>query len=90
MKFDFVDKTVLLLLFLSSFPIFGQTLRFEEKPDGILLLKNNFSRYFYRTSEVDFTNTFSRSNYIHPLYDNDGEIITEDFPEDHLHHHGIF
>jgi hypothetical protein len=31
----------------------------------------------------------TRSCYIHPLYSLDGKILTEDFPEDHLHHHGI-
>ena len=90
MKFDFVDKTVLFLSLLYSFPFFAQALRFEEKPNGILLLENDSPRYFYLSSEIDSTNAFSRSNYIHPLYNNDGEIITEDFPEDHLHHHGIF
>jgi len=32
----------------------------------------------------------TRSCYIHPLYSLDGKVLTEDFPEDHLHHHGIF
>lgn len=32
----------------------------------------------------------SRAHYVHPLYGLDGEILTEDFPRDHLHHHGIF
>src|SRR5262249_48094111 len=33
---------------------------------------------------------FERANYVHPLYGLDGEILTEDFPADHLHHRGIF
>lgn len=32
----------------------------------------------------------SRSCYIHPVYGLDGEILTDDFPPDHYHHHGIF
>ena len=32
----------------------------------------------------------SRPHYVHPLYGLDGELLTEDFPRDHLHHHGIF
>jgi len=32
----------------------------------------------------------TRSCYIHPLYSLDGKILTEDFPQDHLHHHGLF
>ncbi len=30
------------------------------------------------------------SCYIHPLYGLDGEVLTDDFPPDHLHHRGIF
>jgi len=33
---------------------------------------------------------YSRSNYLHPVFGLDGEILTEDFPTDHLHHRGIF
>ncbi|HSA95664.1 MAG TPA: DUF6807 family protein [Acidobacteriota bacterium] len=33
---------------------------------------------------------FTRSSYIHPLYSLDGQVLTEDFPRDHLHHHGLF
>jgi len=31
-----------------------------------------------------------RSCYIHPLYALDGDVLTADFPADHLHHHGLF
>mgnify|MGYP001217470825 CR=1 FL=1 len=33
---------------------------------------------------------YARSSYIHPLYSLDGEPLTDDFPADHLHHHGLF
>jgi hypothetical protein len=32
----------------------------------------------------------SRACYVHPLYGLNGEVLTEDFPKDHYHHHGIF
>jgi len=32
----------------------------------------------------------TRSCYIHPLYGLQGEILTDDFSEDHYHHHGVF
>src|SRR5215471_2761971 len=32
----------------------------------------------------------SRSSYVHPLYGLDGEILTDDFPKDHLYHRGLF
>lgn len=31
-----------------------------------------------------------RSTYVHPLYGLDGEVLTDDFPEDHYHHRGLF
>jgi len=33
---------------------------------------------------------YTRSCYIHPLYDLDGKVMTDDFPPDHRHHRGVF
>ncbi len=33
---------------------------------------------------------YARNNYIHPLYSLQCDTLTEDFPEDHPHHRGIF
>lgn len=32
----------------------------------------------------------NRACYVHPLWGIDGERLTDDFPSDHYHHHGIF
>lgn len=32
----------------------------------------------------------NRSTYVHPLYDLDGAVLTDDFPRDHYHHRGLF
>ncbi len=32
----------------------------------------------------------TRACYIHPLFGLGGEVLTDDFPRDHYHHHGIF
>jgi len=32
----------------------------------------------------------SRSCYVHPLWGIGGEVLTDDFPRDHYHHHGLF
>ena len=32
----------------------------------------------------------SRACYIHPLWGLGGEVLTDDFPKDHYHHHGVF
>ena len=33
---------------------------------------------------------FRRMSYIHPLYGLDGDVLTQDFPDDHYHHRGLF
>jgi hypothetical protein len=35
-------------------------------------------------------NRRSRACYIHPLWGIHGEVLTDDFPKDHYHHHGVF
>ena len=35
-------------------------------------------------------NRRSRACYIHPLWGINGEVLTDDFPKDHYHHHGVF
>jgi hypothetical protein len=33
---------------------------------------------------------FTRGGYIHPVYTPSGKLLTDDFPPDHKHHHGIW
>ncbi len=33
---------------------------------------------------------YTQSCYIHPLFSLEGRPLTDDFPEDHFHHHGLF
>src|SRR5262249_18736816 len=33
---------------------------------------------------------FVRGGYIHPVYTPSGRLVTDDFPSDHYHHHGIW
>lgn len=32
----------------------------------------------------------TRACYVHPIWGLDGEVLTDDFPKDHYHHHGAF
>lgn len=50
-------------------------------------------RYQTQPSEVpspDIKPIFRRGGYIHPVYTPSGRIITDDYPADHRHHHGIW
>jgi hypothetical protein len=42
------------------------------------------------TLPVGVDSRYVRSSYIHPLYSLDGQVLTQDFPRDHRHHHGLF
>jgi hypothetical protein len=33
---------------------------------------------------------FKRAGYIHPVYSPSGKIVTDDYPSNHVHHHGIW
>lgn len=74
----------------NPFESIGQQLMFEEQADGWMLLEDGQPRYFYQTATKSKDGMYPRANYIHPLYNTDGEVITEDFPADHPHHRGIF
>jgi len=41
-----------------------------------------------RVPEKDSRRT--RACYIHPVWGISGEVLTDDFPKDHYHHHGLF
>jgi len=45
---------------------------------------------FYRQAPVSHQGEYTRNHNIHPLYGLKGDILTEDFPADHLHQRGIY
>jgi Methane oxygenase PmoA len=86
------NKSVWMLLF--SFVCFlntgAQRFSFIKNKEGVLLTDSGKKVFFYQSKTKSLKGLWGRANYIHPLYGFDGEILTEDFPEDHLHHRGIF
>lgn len=58
--------------------------------DGIEVTDGGRPVLRYQIAETDLRGRFPRSNYIHPLYDLDGAVLTEDFPADHPWHRGVF
>ena len=44
----------------------------------------------FQIDPVSQDGRYARANYLHPVFDPDGVLVTEDFPKDHLHHRGIF
>ena len=90
---------VILLISMTSVSFTGinnshQITFIEDETKGTLTLRDGQVEILtYRFSDqlkqgVD--PKYTRSCYIHPLYSLDGTVLTDDFPKDHLHHHGVF
>lgn len=68
----------------------GQELASKKTPEGIEISERGVKVLFYQTKPKSSDGKYERANYVHPLYGLKGTILTEDFPEDHPHHRGIF
>lgn len=68
----------------------GPQLRWEQNDDGVLVTEGDSNVLFYQRSDKALNGKHVRANYVHPLYDLDENVLTEDFPADHLHHRGVF
>ncbi len=85
---------LILLIGLAWTYVSAQTAIVEDVEKGTLTVKDGKIEVLtYRFGDqlkegIDPEQT--RSCYIHPLYSLDGQSLTDDFPTDHLHHHGLF
>ena len=66
----------------------GFVLAWSER--GVEIREGGKKVFFYQRAPKSLDGKFPRANYLHPVYDLDGKIVTEDFPADHRHHRGIF
>jgi hypothetical protein len=68
--------------------------RFEDNGQSLTLLEDGKPVLTYRYTFVEppagVDGIYRRMSYIHPLYGLDGDVLTQDFPDDHYHHRGIF
>jgi hypothetical protein len=62
----------------------------RQSDEGVLISEAGKKVLFYQRQPRSIGGEYQRAHYIHPLYGLDGEILTEDFPRDHLHHRGVF
>ena len=77
------------LVFAASILCFSQ-ISMEPTTQGAWIKEDNQKVFFYQKHPKSLDGKYSRSNYLHPVYGLDGEILSEDFPADHFHHRGIF
>lgn len=65
--------------------------RFVAGRGGMECLDGDQKVMFYQRTAHSLDNGMHvAANYFHPLYGLDGQVLTQDFPKDHPHHHGIF
>ncbi|MCR9291815.1 MAG: PmoA family protein [bacterium] len=62
----------------------------EQHDGGITIFDGSTPVLSYQSAVRSRDGRWPRANYVHPLYGLDGQVLTEDFPEDHGHHRGIF
>jgi hypothetical protein len=65
-------------------------LEVRKSEEGVEVWDGGQAVLFYQRAPKDHEGQFPRNNYIHPLMSLDGDVLTEDFPEDHRHQRGIF
>lgn len=69
---------------------YSQKIHLKKEANGYWVMENNEKVFFFQRNLNDSISEYSRNNYFHPVYDLNGNCITEDYPSDHLHHRGIF
>ena len=83
------SNALLLIILFVTISVFAQV-KVQKTEQGFLFTENNKKILFYQVEPKNHKGKYERCNYIHPLWGIDGAILTEDFPEDHFHHRGIF
>lgn len=75
-------------------PAWTETFTVEDNGAALTIIEDGkpVLSYLYTLVEppggVD--KNYRRASYIHPLYGLDGDVLTQDFPEDHYHQRGVF
>lgn len=83
-----------LALALATAPAPAMEIIEDADTSGIVTIKDGDKNVLsYRISEQPppkgIAPEYAHSNYIHPLWGLDGAVLTDDFPADHPHHHGL-
>jgi hypothetical protein len=89
---DFGNATLSAMAILGISMVFAgcSHIKIVESDEGFLVTEGRQKILLYQRKPKSLDAKFTRANYVHPLYSLDGQILTEDFPADHLHHRGIF
>ena len=70
--------------------VYGQHFTTIKSDEGIEISENHKKVLFYQVRPKSVDGKYERAGFIHPLYSFNEKILTEDMPNDHPYHHGIF
>lgn len=78
------------ITFLTLSIAYPQQFNVVQTDEGLRLMEAGETLFFYQAQTKSMEGSYPRANYVHPLQGIHGEVLTEDFPADHLHQRGIF
>jgi Methane oxygenase PmoA len=76
--------------FLIPAKLCGQLFTTIRTHEGVEILENGKKVLFYQQQPKSLDGKYARAGYVHPLYNLHENVLTEDSPEDHPYHRGIF
>lgn len=86
-----MNKIVIVSCFLFITTVgLGQRFTTNKSGEGIEILENGKRILFYQVQPKTVDGKYERAGYVHPLYDLNEKILTDDMPPDHPYHRGIF
>jgi len=90
-KFKLIHITILFCCLNFQFvKVFSQNFKTNQSIEGIEISEKGKKILFYQQRPKSLDGKYERGGYVHPLYSLNEKILTEDFPDDHPYHHGIF
>ena len=70
--------------------VHGQHFTSIKSSEGIEISENHKKILFYQVRPKSVDGKYERAGFVHPLYSFNEKSLTEDMPEDHPYHRGIF
>lgn len=68
----------------------AQSFATKKTKEGIGIYEKGKPVLFFQVKPKTVGGKYERSGFVHPLYDMNGRVLTDDSPKDHPYHRGIF
>jgi len=91
-----MSRVVTVVFALAAVAVAGMSVKVDEQTQRYMIEDNGQPVLTYNfgtvpvPAGVDGKYAVARSDYVHPLYGPNGEVLTKDYSPDHPHHRGIY